>query len=103
MFIKENYKSTRSLKTKYIIFHKKFSSSDRKMDFYLTTSASTLPRFQITWKSIHRILYTPLGALALHIANSNQKENKTSLFPAKFLEDKTIKKCCILAKGTKYK
>ena len=49
MFIKENYKSTRSFKTKQIIFHDKFSSSDWKMDFYLTTSASTLPRFQITW------------------------------------------------------
>ena len=39
MFIKENFKSTRSLKTKYIIFHEKFSSSDRKIDFYWTTGA----------------------------------------------------------------
>ena len=49
MFIIENYRSIRSLKTKKIIFHEKFSSSDRKMDFYFTTSASTLPCFQITW------------------------------------------------------
>ena len=50
MSIKENYKSTRSLKTKLTLFHEKFCSSDRKMDFYLTTGASTLPRIQITWK-----------------------------------------------------
>ena len=49
MFIKEKYKSTRSLKTKSIIFHEKFGSSDRKMDFYLITRVSTLPCFQITW------------------------------------------------------
>ena len=38
-----------------MIFHEKFSSSDRKMDFCLTTSASTLPRFQITWLSLQPI------------------------------------------------
>ena len=53
MFIKEIYKSTRSLETKKIIFLEKFSSSDRKMDFYLTTSASTLPCFQIIWFMIN--------------------------------------------------
>ena len=47
---KENYKSARNLKTKYIIFHEKFDNLDRKMDFYLTTRAST-------FKSTGYILY----------------------------------------------
>ena len=46
-----------------MIFQEKFSSSDRKMDFYLTTSASTLPRFQITWLYSwnYRSLYLGFG------------------------------------------
>ena len=43
MFSKEHYKSTRNLETKQIIFYEKFSSFDRKMDFYLTTSPSASP------------------------------------------------------------
>ena len=43
---KENYKSTRNLKTMKIIFHKIFSSLDGKMNFYLTTSDSTFPCFK---------------------------------------------------------
>ena len=41
MFSKENYKSVRNFETKQILFHEKFSSLDKKMDFYLTTSTST--------------------------------------------------------------
>ena len=42
---------------KVIIFHEKFGSLGRKMDFYMTTSASYFPCFQITWQtksSYHR-------------------------------------------------
>ena len=38
------------METKWIIFHEKFSSLGQKMDFYLTTSASTFPCSQITWQ-----------------------------------------------------
>jgi hypothetical protein len=31
--------------TKWIVFHEKFSSLDRKIDFYLSTSAITFPCF----------------------------------------------------------
>ena len=38
--------------TKFFYFMRieKFISLGRKMDFYLSTSASTFPCFQITWK-----------------------------------------------------
>ena len=49
MFSKENCKSTRNLETKQIIFHEKFSSFYRKINFYSTISASTFPCFQITF------------------------------------------------------
>ena len=38
-----------NLKTKSIIFCEKFHNLKRKMDFYLTTSVSTFPCFQINW------------------------------------------------------
>ena len=52
MFSEENYKLARNLEPKLIILHEKFASLAPKIDFYLTTSASSVPCFQITWRLV---------------------------------------------------
>ena len=49
MFSKENYMSDRNFETKLIIFDEKFSSLDRKMDFYLVAISRPFAHGQITW------------------------------------------------------
>ena len=46
MFSKVNYKSTRNWEPAQIILNEKFATLARKMDFYLTTSASTFRVFR---------------------------------------------------------
>ena len=46
MFSKEKQKFARNLETKNITFNEKFSNLGRKMNFYLTTSASTFSCFR---------------------------------------------------------
>ena len=70
MFSKENYNSIRNLEPKKIILNEKFASLARKMDFYLTISASTFPCFYIIynpgqniWQKWHFIPLSPISML----------------------------------------
>ena len=49
IFSCKNYSLEMNLKPKYSIFQEILSCFNREMDFYLTTSPSLFPPFQITW------------------------------------------------------
>ena len=50
------------------MFHEKFDNWNRKMDLYLTTSASTFPCFQINW-FVYNFLYHVLDHAMFAQAN----------------------------------
>ena len=72
VFNKESSTSARDLETKQIIFHEKFDNLDRKMDFYLATSAtSTFPCFRGWEQSSANVIL----ATGLHKADYGKLEH----------------------------